>query len=229
MWSKALDSYSTACQAAERAGDVVGVATGENNIGEILCDQGRIDEAIPMFRKALRIFRSAGYPVGVGVAMANLGWAEVLGGNVDDGMDHLDRAVTAFDDLGASAFGFATRVRVVEALVVGGRCAEALDLANSLLGRLADEGDDKPKVQLQRARAWALLALGNLDEAGRAIDDAAARAGDARYERACNDLCRANIALLNGDPDEAHELQDRADQIFQELDVINLPRFPWTR
>jgi ATP/maltotriose-dependent transcriptional regulator MalT len=113
--------------------------------------------------------------------------------------------------------------------VVGGRCAEALDLANSLLGRLADEGDDKPKVQLQRARAWALLALGNLDEAGRAIDDAAARAGDARYERACNDLCRANIALLNGDPDEAHELQDRADQIFQELDVINLPRFPWTR
>jgi hypothetical protein len=101
--------------------------------------------------------------------------------------------------------------------------------ANSLLGRLADEGDDKPKVQLQRARAWALLALGNLDEAGRAIDDAAARAGDARYERACNDLCLANIALLNGDADEAHELQARADQAFQELDVINLPRFPWTR
>ncbi|HEY0518564.1 MAG TPA: tetratricopeptide repeat protein, partial [Ilumatobacteraceae bacterium] len=229
QWAKALESYSRACQAAERAGDVVGVATGENNIGEILCDQGRIDEAIPMFRKALRVFRSAGYPVGVGVALANLGWAEVLGGTVDQGMDHLERAVSAFDDLGASAFVFSTRVRVVEALVVGGKCSEALDLADSLLGRLVDEGDDKPKVQLQRARAWALLALGNPQEAGRAIDDAVARAGDARYERACNDLCRANIALVNGDLDEAYELQARAEAAHQELGVINLPRFPWTR
>ncbi len=227
-WSNALDAYSTACQAAERAGDVVGVATGENNIGEILCDQGRIDEAIPMFRKALRVFRSAGYPAGVGVAMANLGWAEVLAGSVDEGMDHLARAVTAFDALGASAFVFSTRVRVVEALAVAGKCVEALDLGNSLLGRLADEGDDKPKVQLQRARGWALLALGNADEAGRAIDDATARAGDARYERACNDLCRANISLVNGDADGAYVLRGRAEAAFHELGVISLPRFPWT-
>ena len=228
QWSKALDAYSTARQAAERAGDVVGVATGENNIGEILCDQGRIDEAIPLFRKALRVFRSAGYPAGVGVATANLGWVEILGGSVEQGMDHLERAVTAFSELGASAFVFATRVRVVEALVVGGKFAEALDLANSLLGRLADEGDDKPKVQLQRARGWALLALGNADEAGRAIDDATARAGDARYERACNDLCKANIALVNGNADEAYELQARSEAGFHELGVISLPRFPWT-
>jgi tetratricopeptide (TPR) repeat protein len=227
QWSRALDSYSRACEAAERAGDVVGVATGENNIGEILCDQGRIDEAIPMFRNALRVFRSAGYPAGVGVAMANLGWAEVLAGSTEQGMDHLDRAVGAFDDLGASAFVFSTRVRVVEAFVVAGKCAEALDVANSLLGRLGDEGDDKPKVQLQRARAWALLALGNADEAGRAIDDAAERAGDARYERAFNDLCRSNIALVNGDADAAYELQGRADAGFEELGVINLPRVPW--
>jgi tetratricopeptide (TPR) repeat protein len=180
-----------------------------------------------MFRNALRVFRSAGYPAGVGVAMANLGWSEVLAGRVDEGMDHLERAVRAFDDLGASAFVFATRVRVVEALVVAGRCAEALDLANSLVHRLGDEGDDKPKVQLQRARGWALLALGNADEAGRAIDDAAERAGDARYERAFNDLCRANIAIVNGDVDAAHELQGRADAGFDELGVINLPRIPW--
>lgn len=227
-WSNALEAYSTACQAAERAGDVVGVATGENNIGEILCDQGRIDEAVPMFRNALRVFRSARYPAGVGVAMANLGWAEVLAGSVDQGMDHLTRAVTAFDALGASAFVFSTRVRVVEALVVACKCAEALDLGNSLLGRLAEEGDDKPKVQLQRARAWALLALGNTEEAGRAIDDAVARAGDARYERACNNLCQANIALVNGNADASHELQGRADAGFGELGVMNLPRVPWT-
>jgi len=227
-WGRALDSYAKACDAAERAGDVVGVATGENNIGEILCDQGRIDEAIPMFRNALRVFRSAGYPAGVAVATSNLGWAEVLFGDVEQGMEHLDRAVATFDEMGASAFVFMTRVRVVEALIVAHKCAEALDLANSLAGRLTDEGDDKPKVQLQRARAWALLALGRTGEALLAINDAAARAEDARYERAFNDLCRANIAVVNGETDTAEELQRRADLGFEELGVINLPRIPWT-
>jgi tetratricopeptide (TPR) repeat protein len=228
-WARALDSYANACQAAERAGDVVGVATGENNIGEILCDQGRIDEAVPMFRNALRVFRSAGYPAGVAVATSNLGWAEVLAGNVDQGNEHLHRAVAIFDDMGASAFVFMTRVRLVEARVVEHTCAEALDLANSLVGRLGEEGDDKPKVQLQRARAWALLALGRCGEAALAIDDAVVRAGDARYERAFNDLCRANIALVTGDLAAAEELQKNADAGFADLGVINLPRIPWTR
>jgi Tfp pilus assembly protein PilF len=228
-WARALDSYANACQAAERAGDVVGVATGENNIGEILCDQGRIDEAVPMFRNALRVFRSAGYPAGVAVATSNLGWAEVLAGNVDQGNEHLHRAVAIFDDMGASAFVFMTRVRLVEARVVEHTCAEALDLANSLVGRLGEEGDDKPKVQLQRARAWALLALGRCGEAALAIDDAVVRAGDARYERAFNDLCRANIALVTGDLAAAEELQKNADTGFADLGVINLPRIPWTR
>jgi len=228
-WSEALEAYAEACQAAERAGDVIGVATGENNIGELLCDQGRIDEAVPVFRRALRVFRSAGYPAGIGVATSNLGWVEVLAGEVEAGMDHLERAVKEFDHLGASAFVFSTRVRMAEALLVGGKCSDSLELANSLLGRIGDDAEVKSKVQLQRARGWALLSLGNFDEAGRAIDDAATRAGDSRYERACNDLCRANIADALGDVDTAVDLQRRADTTLAELGVISLPRFPWTR
>jgi tetratricopeptide (TPR) repeat protein len=229
QWSKALEAYERSRQAAERAGDVVGVATAESNIGEMLCDQGRIDEAIPVFRKALRVFRSAGYPAGIGVATANLGWVEILAGNVTAGMEHLERAVTLFSDLGASAFVFSTRVRLVEALLVQGKCAEAVDLAHSLLGGLDGDAEVKAKVQLQRARGWCLLALGNVDEAGRAIDDATARASDSLYERACNDLCRANVASILGDHTEAEELQRRAEATFAELGVLSLPRFPWSR
>ena len=152
LWPKALNAYTIACDAAERAGDVVGVATGQNNIGEILTDQGRVDEAVPMFRDALRVFGSAGYPAGVAVAMANLGWAEVLAGSVQTGIEHLERAVAEFAAIGASAFVFSTRVRMVEALVVDSRFAEALELSATLMRTLAEEGDDKPKVQLQRAR-----------------------------------------------------------------------------
>ena len=153
-----------------------------------------------MFRKALRVFRSAGYPAGVGVVTANLGWVEVLAGDVDQGMEHLERAVTQFDDLGASAFVFSTRVRVVEALLVGGKCADALDLANSLLGRLADDAEVEVEGAAATGSRMGAAAHGKVDEAGHAIDDAATRAGDSRYERACNDLCRANIALSSATP-----------------------------
>jgi tetratricopeptide (TPR) repeat protein len=226
-WATALDAYDKARQAAERAGDVVGVATAESNIGEMLCDQGRIDEAIPLFRRVLRVFRSAGYPAGIGVTTANLGWVHVLAGEVDEGMDLLGRAVAVFDELGASAFVFSTRVRKVEALLVQGKCSEALELAESLLGGLDGDAEVKAKVQLQRARAWALLALDRVDEAQRAIDDASARAGEGGYEGMCNDLCRASIALLSGDAETSQELQARADATFADLGVISLPRLPW--
>ena len=226
-WAKALDAYDTARQAAERAGDVVGVATAEGNIGEMLCDQGRIDEAIPLFRRVLRVFRSAGYPAGIGVTTANLGWVQVLAGDVDEGMELLGRAVTMFDELGASAFVFSTRVRRVEALLVQGRCAEALDLGDSLLGGLDGDAEVKAKAQLQRLRAWALLAVGRVDDAQQAIEDAVARVGEGGYESACNDLCRANIAMLSGDHERAEELQCCAERTFEELGVISLPRVPW--
>lgn len=228
-WAKALDAYDKGRQAAERAGDVVGVATAESNIGEMLCDQGRIDEAIPLFRRVLRVFRSAGYPAGIGVTTANLGWVEVLAGDVQVGMEHLARAVAMFDDLGASAYVFSTRVRVAEALLIQGKLTEALDLTDSLLGGLDGDAEVKAKVQLLRVRSWALLALGRVDDARRSIEDAVARAGDGGYEGSCNDLCQANIALVGGDTDAAHELQSRAEAAFDELGVISLPRVPWCR
>ncbi len=222
-WMKALDYYTQARQAAERAGDVVGAATGDNNIGEILCDQGRVDEALPLFRKALRVFRSASYPTGVAVATANLGRAEVLAHEHDAGLSHLQLAVSQFAELGAAAFVFATNVQLTEALLVIGRHSDALELADSLLRNLNEEGDVRPKVQLQRARAWALIRVGRLAEAADALADAIARSVGARYERALNFRAAAELARLGGDAAQAESLERESDELLSELGVVSVP------
>ena len=49
QWDAALDLYRRSEKARERAGDVVGAAAEGNNIGEILSDQGRFEEAAELF------------------------------------------------------------------------------------------------------------------------------------------------------------------------------------
>ena len=133
---KALDAYAEACQAAERAGDVVGVGhRREQHRGVALRPRSyrRSRSGVPQgaarlpLRRVSRRCRCCHRQTSGGSRCSPEMWST--------GMEHLERAVKQFDDLGASAFVFSTRVRLVEALLVGGKCADALDLANSLLGR----------------------------------------------------------------------------------------------
>ena len=49
-WDEAVASYRRGREALDRAGDVVGEATLANNEGEILSDQGRLEDAEAPFR-----------------------------------------------------------------------------------------------------------------------------------------------------------------------------------
>ena len=51
-------------RASERAGDSANAAFGDCNVGEVLSDQGRLEEAEPRLRRALRIWRGLGLRVG---------------------------------------------------------------------------------------------------------------------------------------------------------------------
>ena len=46
-------------------------ATIDNNIGEILSDQGHVDRALELFDDAERVWRAASYAIGLAVAAMN--------------------------------------------------------------------------------------------------------------------------------------------------------------
>ena len=72
-WTEALEFYEQGREARERTGDAVSAAMGTCNVGEILSDQGRLDEAEPLFRAALRVWKAAGFRAGVAEAEMHLG------------------------------------------------------------------------------------------------------------------------------------------------------------
>ena len=63
-WDQALEHYRASRDARERTGDLVGTATEENNIGEVLSDQGHHAEAGRRFSAARSSWRTARYRVG---------------------------------------------------------------------------------------------------------------------------------------------------------------------
>ena len=72
-WDEAVELYDKGRQLRLRIGDEVDAATGTHNIAEVLSDQGRLDEAQPMFEESLRVWRSAEFGIGVAYATRSLG------------------------------------------------------------------------------------------------------------------------------------------------------------
>ena len=71
----ALERYRASRAARERTGDLVGAATEDNNIGEILSDQGHYAEAERCFNAAKSSWRAASYPIGEAlVPQTSGGW-----------------------------------------------------------------------------------------------------------------------------------------------------------
>ena len=58
-WHDAVALYQRAAEASERAGDTANAAFGACNTGEVLSDQGRLEEARRQLQRALRIWRGS--------------------------------------------------------------------------------------------------------------------------------------------------------------------------
>ena len=67
-------------EALGRAGAWVEAADTDNNIAEILSDQGRLDEAERLVRESLRTHRAAEYPMGIAYSIQHLGRIMARGG-----------------------------------------------------------------------------------------------------------------------------------------------------
>lgn len=140
-WRLAERRYRESRERYRRAGDVVGAAIVENNLAELLCEQGRVEEAHVVFGEARRVFRAAGLAIGVAATTSSLGRLAARTGDHGTAGELLAEAEAEFRGLGNPVYVADTLVRKAELALLSGDAAtpEHIDAALAAV-READAG-----------------------------------------------------------------------------------------
>jgi tetratricopeptide (TPR) repeat protein len=221
-WVLAIELYERSRALHERIGDDTHVGMTTNNIAEIFSDQGRLDDAEPLFEDVVRACDAIGYRPLAAVARANLGRAAARAGRHADAEEVLAEALHSLREIGAGSFVLEVEMRLAELEVLrGDRADSALTSIASVLERSTDASGIAPlEAAAQRVRAAALVQLGERDQALEALADSVkiARAAEARYELALS------LDLLGavGDAEAAHE----SAALLEALGVVQVARPP---
>ena len=218
-WGEAIELYARAREIRERMGDPIWAAVANENIAEILIDQGGLDQAEALLQAALRVVRASGWREGTATATKLLGKARSRSGRFDEAFELLDAARSGFREVGAQSELNETEAWIAECHLLHGDSEAALSLAEDALSRAETAGGFQVAT-LKRVRAYALLRLGRNAEARDAFAESleAARSRQVDYEVALSLEGLRRVRELEGEP-HAQTLEDERDAILERLDV----------
>lgn len=228
-WDEALVAYQRSREQRERAGDVVGAATAENNIAEILSDQGRHDEAAKLFEPAEETFAAAGYRLGVAVVEGNRARLAARHGLHDVAAARYETALDLLREIKADAFILEMKLRRIENLVFGGRAAEALAEIEELAPGIKATSDTKlSRAALERLRGSARTQLGDLEDARRHFEESLdlARSAGSDFETCMTLGALAELDAVTGESGGAAE---ECEKLTAKLGIVAMPRFAVVR
>src|SRR4051812_34597373 len=192
-------------------------AVAHQAVAVVLRDFGDIEEALAEFRAALRATTRAGDTVRESDVRASYGFALVLSGQSRRGLAQIEAATQATRGRAAGRI----RLRQAGALMHPGDYSAMLDAAQLAVALLAG---DAPLWQARAAahRAAAHAGLGAFDRADRDFaraEELFVVAGQ-RLELAALRESRAVIAFARGDLPAALALLDEAEEVLEELGVV---------
>ncbi len=233
-WEEAIEHADRARRTFLRIGDEMNATVAALNVACIRSDQGRLEEAEPLFRSGLELRRVAGNPLKVADAASELGRFAGRTGNFDEAHSLLAEAHELFSTEGDEVEALAADVWRVESLVHQGASAAALELADHALGRTkTTPGVAILAAMLQRLRGWAFMQLRDLERAGAAFDESLKLARiegenigmrSADYEVALTLDALGRLGEMVGGPIE--DLERERDAIVAKLAVMQLQRPP---
>jgi tetratricopeptide (TPR) repeat protein len=216
-WQEAISLYREAGACRKRAGNIAEVAETDANVGEILSDQGHLEDAEVHLRRAHRMWSSTGHREGAAFANMLLGRLWVRLGRAQEGIVLLKATVLDMRRVGVGYYADLASALTAEAEALGGVAEHAVSMAGGLL----DSGKSNVAL-LHRASAIALARMGDRDGARRELElsIAAARARGEDYELA---LALDVLGALGPvDPDRLAE----RDAIVARLGVVHPPAIP---
>jgi tetratricopeptide (TPR) repeat protein len=216
-WAEAVDLYREAGACRKRAGNAVDAAQTDANVGEILSDQGRLEEAEVHLQRARRAWNATGHREGAAFADMLLGRLAVRTGRAEEGTGLLEEAAANMRRIGIPYYVELASALLAEAHAVGGAPERALEMAQRLLA----SGNGYVSL-LRRSSGIAFARKGDPNPARREIGLAlaAARARGEVFEIA---LALDALAVL--DSADAAQQRER-DEIVERLGIEHLPAIP---
>ena len=233
-WEEAIEYADRARTTFLRIGDEMNATVAGLNVACIRSDQGRLDDAEPLFRRSLELRRAAGNPLKIGEAASELGRFAGRIGNFEEAQTLLGEARELFSTEGDDVEALAADVWRVECFVQQGASAAALELADDALARTKTvPGVAILAATLHRLRGWAYMQLRDLENAGAAFEeslDLARFEGEnlgmrsADYELALTLDALGQLGETVGQP--IADLERERDAIVAKLAVLQFTRPP---
>jgi tetratricopeptide (TPR) repeat protein len=213
-WDEAAALYRRSALLSACAGGPVDTAYMDCKIGEILSDQGHLEEAATYLERAKHVWCATGEDGSAAFVEALLGRLDWRCGRHRQGLERLDAAVRQLRTMGLWQLADFAGALSAEAEAVGGDPWRAIALADELIA-----GADDQLPLLQRARAIALLRIGRSAEAVVALRNSlmAARERNASYE-----IAATLNALESLDGSHSRGRRERVD-ILERLQITRLP------
>jgi tetratricopeptide (TPR) repeat protein len=213
-WDDAVELYTRAGQASERAGMPANRAFTDGNVGEILSDQGHLDEAEAHLQRARRTWTATGDVQNVAFADALLARLTVRRGRYGEGLEMLEAASESLRRLKLAPYVEFTEAAIVEAEAFAGDARRALDIASREL-----QDSDRQRPMLTRLAGIALARLGQTEAAVRELTQSLR---SARERRSDYDIA-ATIDALDGLGAADPEAVEQRDEIVARLRIVRLP------
>lgn len=204
----ALDFYAKALDVNRALGNKAGIASILASVADLRARAGAYDVALASYREALGLLEASGHEPGVAAARFAVGRIREAAGDAAGALDEFAKAAALYEKVGfKSGLGDALAAEA-SALVATDKSADALPLADraAALGREIDAPETLARARLAGGRA--LRALGRLDEARAAFDDAVSAT-----ERA--------VASAGGDErDQAGFFETRTDPYLEQVSLL---------
>jgi class 3 adenylate cyclase/tetratricopeptide (TPR) repeat protein len=209
-WTEAAEWYRTAREVAMEVGKDFGAAETGVNLGELLINQGHVDDAELLLTDALRVLRASGAALFIAQGEVQLARVRLMRGD-NAAAEELGAATAArLLELDKATSALEASLVQADAMIREGRAQQALYTIDAAEHAASTEAASAlPRICLQRSRA--LLALGRFAEAEELVNTGvlAARETQVPYDEAL--LLRVRSRVLRHEGDDAGALRDWAD------------------
>lgn len=216
-WDETVERYRQAVDRQRQIGMLIDAALTEANIGEVLVNQARLDEAEPLLRDAVRVLRASNTGEAPFAEM-HLGRLLAARGDFVESEGLLRGAVEQWRATGNAAAAYESAIWLADCLARSQRPQEALDELESAAAGTVPSEIAMFDASTAAVSAGALLDLGRTDEA---IETISRGVEAARQHQLMFDLARLLLLadrigppfdrrLESTEPvEEAHHLLDR--------------------